>query len=359
LQQVEQRAAELDATITAIADGLVTNDHTGRVMHANAAANRILRYQPTECELAIPERIPALHVTKPDGTPYTPDETPAIRALHGEASTGTIMVVHRPHRTVWVSVSAAPIRAANRITGAIVTFTDITHQYELQEQMENFIHMVSHDLRTPLTVIKGYASLLDDPTVDNNKQIIRQSAKAIMRGVTRMNTMVEDLHMVTRLEGGQLQLQPRPVVLQEYVPALLTGNMSVLATDRFHFDISADLAPVLADEARLERILINLLTNAQKYAVSGTPIAVRARQTGEEVTVSVMDRGQGIHPDDIPLLFNRFYRAKGERRAEGIGLGLYITRLLVEAHGGRIWVESAIGEGSTFFFTLPTAPASM
>jgi signal transduction histidine kinase len=260
-------------------------------------------------------------MTKPDGTPYTPDETPAIRALHGEASTGTIMVVHRPHRTMWVSVSAAPIRVANRITGAIVTFTDITHQYELQEQMKNFIHMVSHDLRTPLTVIKGYASLLSDFMANGEEQNIRPSVEAMVRGVTRMNTMVEDLQMVTRLEGGQLQLQPRPVVLQEYVPALLTGNTSVLATDRFHFDISADLAPVLADEARLERILINLLTNAQKYAVSGTPIAVRARKTGEDVTVSVMDRGQGIHPDDVPHLLIVSTGPKGNAvpRASGWG----------------------------------------
>jgi len=98
---------------------------------------------------------------------------------------------------------------------------------------------------------------------------------------------------------------------------------------------------------------MNLLTNAQKYSTPETPIRVQARKEGDTIAIHVIDHGQGIHPDDLPQLFDRFYRAKGERRAEGIGLGLYITKLLVEAHGGTIDVVSEVGKGSTFSFTLP------
>jgi signal transduction histidine kinase len=111
-------------------------------------------------------------------------------------------------------------------------------------------------------------------------------------------------------------------------------------------------SPLSADYNRLERILTNVLSNALKYSDPGTPVWVRARQTGHEVEVAITDQGYGIAPDDLSRLFERFYRAK-ETRAEGIGLGLYITKQLVEAHGRRIWVESEVGKGSTFTFTLP------
>ncbi len=149
-----------------------------------------------------------------------------------------------------------------------------------------------------------------------------------------------------------MRLNLQPLVLSAYLPEFLTRNATALANDRILLEVPDDLPPVPADEARLERVLLNLLSNAQKYSAPETPIYLRVRQ-GSELTVAVIDQGLGIHPDDLPHLFERFYRARSERRAEGIGLGLYITRLLVEAHGGQIEVESALGKGSTFRFTLP------
>ena len=161
--------------------------------------------------------------------------------------------------------------------------------------------------------------------------------------------------MPARLEGSQLQMKLQAVKLAEYLPAFLARTGGVLTAGRIIVEVPADLAPVLADDARLERILLNLLTNAEKYSAPGTPIRIQVRQLETEMSISVIDQGRGIHPDDLPHLFDRFYRAKGERRVEGIGLGLYISKLLVEAHGGRIRVESEVGKGSTFTFTLPIA----
>jgi len=129
----------------------------------------------------------------------------------------------------------------------------------------------------------------------------------------------------------------------------------VLETDRIRLDVSDALPTVSADYNRLERIIANLLSNALKYSDPGTPVVIRASQVDGSIEIAISDQGNGIPAEDVPHLFDRFYRAKGARKAEGIGLGLFISKALVETHGGRIWVESELGKGSTFSFTLPVA----
>jgi signal transduction histidine kinase len=131
--------------------------------------------------------------------------------------------------------------------------------------------------------------------------------------------------------------------------------VGVIDTGRINVEIPEGLPKVSADPDRLERILVNLASNAIKYSSPESDVLIRAESNDAEVIVSIADRGIGVHPEDISHLFERFYRAKGARKAEGLGLGLFITRLLVEAHGGRLWVESELGKGSVFYFTLPLA----
>jgi PAS domain S-box-containing protein len=223
----------------------------------------------------------------------------------------------------------------------------------LLAQMKTFVHMISHDLRVPLTIIQGHVGILQDSLAHNDEQSIKDSADAIEQGVKRMDLMISDLMEVARLEGGQVRLALHPLPLKAYLTDLLTRTAAVLPTERIRLLLADGLPPVVADEARLERILMNLFTNAKKYSAPATPIDVHAHLEGETLAISVSDHGPGIHPDDRLHLFDRFYRAQGERHAEGIGLGLYITKLLVEAHGGQIWVTSEVGVGSTFTFTLP------
>jgi len=170
-----------------------------------------------------------------------------------------------------------------------------------------------------------------------------------------MNAMIGDLVDAARLEGGQLRLNQQPLSLPAFLPEFLARNAAMLAGDRIFVDMTPSLPAVDVDESHLERILINLLSNAQKYSAPETPIRIHAREAGEMIAFSITDHGQGIHPEDLPHIFERFYRVKSERRAEGIGLGLYITRLLVEAHCRCIRVESEAEIGSTFTFTLPIA----
>ena len=168
-----------------------------------------------------------------------------------------------------------------------------------------------------------------------------------------MNGMIQDLVDSARAEAGKLQLQREAVDLCAYLTDFLARLRLSLEVERIIIEVPGDVPPVSADYARLDRIFTNIITNALKYSSPDTPITVRAQRQGDMVLVAIIDRGRGIAPEDVPHLFERFYRAKREHGTEGIGLGLYITRTLVEAHGGHIRVESQIGKGSTFSFTLP------
>lgn len=347
--------AELAATMASLADGLVVFNSAGEVVRMNDAASQLLQYS---CADPVPfiEHLRMLQIEHLDGTPYPQEELPAQRALRGETINGALMVLHHPERIFWVLVSAAPILMPDgQQLGAVTTYSDITPLHDLQEQ-QLLLHLVSHDLRTPLSIISGYAQLVEGhlEKIAANP-IILDGLRAIQRGVKRMTVMIDDLTEMARVEGGQLQLATKKIVMVDYLQALLLRSATVFDRSRIHLKTTANLPPVLADEDRLERIMTNLISNALKYSAPDTPVLVLVALRHDEVVVSVIDQGRGIPPHDIPHLFQRFYRAKSVRKTDGIGLGLYITKQLVEAHGGRLWVKSEVGKGSTFSFVLPRA----
>lgn len=359
LSEVQRRVAELDATLNSIADGLIIYSPKGEILLDNAAARQLLDGILLEEEYGgdFPQWI-GQHGRTPNGALLPPHDIPAARAVRGETVIGEVLVFrHKDGTDTWLSVTAAPIRQRDdTIIGVVGTYTDITALHELQEQQKALIHVVSHDLRAPLTIIKGYVQLLEELlTQQEIDGVVTQGLRAMDLGIERMNAMIQDLVDAARAEGQQFALRRESVDLRAYLADLLQRSAIAMETARIHLDLPNDLPPVSADCHRLERIIFNLLTNALKYSDPGTPVYMRARHSDGEVVVSITDQGWGIAPDDLPHLFERFYRAKGARKAEGVGLGLYITRILVEAHGGRIWVESETGKGSTFSFTLPVA----
>ncbi len=356
--EAEQRAAELDATLAAVPNGLAIYGPHAEIIRLNAAAERILGFSAAERALPLAERAAALRVELPGGKPLAFEDIPVVRALRGETVENLIGTTRRRDgTTLWVSVSAAPISAGDgRRLGAIVTLTDITLLHELQEQREDLLRAVSHDLRNPLTTVQLQAQrllqILDRTGVMGGPE--RHAAEAIIIGARRMNTMIQDLVETARLEAGRLELSLQPVDLRAFVLDLLERQAEMLEVGRIRLVAPEVLPPVRADPDRLERILVNLLSNALKYSQPGTEVTVTLRVQDGQVVTAVSDRGPGIAPEDLPHIFERYYRArKGKARPEGLGLGLYITRGLVEAHGGRIWVESRVGEGSAFSFTLP------
>jgi len=355
LGQAERHDAAAHAILAAMTDGVIVINTAGEITLMNAAAERLLGYTPDMRAMSVAERVARLDIIGEDGKPMTADDAPISRALHGEHLCNVVFAHRYPDRTVWMSAGAAPITGLDGgLLGAVLTLTDISNEHARREQQSTFLHMVSHDLRVPLTIILGHqqmlAQLCEQAQVNGAAQA---SLDAIARASQRMNVMIEDLVEAARLEGGQLRLSPHPVALRAYLDELLSRAEGMLATERITLELADDLPPIHADVDRLDRIVINLLSNALKYSAPDTPVLLRAQSAGAKVAVTVRDRGEGIPPDVLSHLFERFYRAPEGRKAEGIGLGLYITRLLVEAHGGEITVESTVGEGSAFTFTLP------
>jgi len=255
----------------------------------------------------------------------------------------------------WHLSRGVPVRdEQGRIVKWYGTATDITQLHHLQEQLQDMIRTISHDLRAPLAIMQGHLQLLGESMGSHpHTEPERESIRSVEYAVRRMNSMIQDLIDTARLEGGQLRLDRKAVTLQTYLSDLLKHAAAAMETDRIQLELPTDLPPVFADNNRLERIVLNLLSNALKYSDPGTPVQLRAQCRDGEVMIKISDQGRGIPPEDLPHLFERFYRAAGTRKVEGTGLGLYITKMLVEAHGGRIWVESEAGKGSTFCFTLP------
>jgi len=359
LREAQRRTAELDVVISSIADGLVIYGPAGEIVRMNSAAEEVLGYSPDERAKPLEERAELVRVETTDGEPFPEEDLPVARALRGETVQGVIEAVHpKPDRTVWLSVSSAPIRAVDgRLLGAVTTFTDITAQHELQEQREDFIRTISHDLRSPLTIVQGHAQFLQLTLGKSSLgSAAQRSLDVIVASARHMNNMIRELVDSVRLESGQLTLNPRPVDLLQAVLDLRERLSGVAEAERIQVESPDDLPSVSADPDRLERILTNLLTNSLKYSAPGSQVTVALAPTDGEVVVSVSDQGPGIAPEDLPHLFERFYRGNHSHDGrEGLGLGLYITKGLVEAHGGRIWAESRVGEGSTFSFTLPVA----
>ena len=334
LAEVQRRAAELDATISAISDGLIITDASADIVRMNEAALRILGIDAGFASGPEKERSLLLG-----------EGSPVDRALHGELVRGLRLRIRRPdgqHRDLLVS--ARPIREAEGdIRGAVMTFADITPIMELQEQREDLLRTVSHDLRSPLAGVYGQAQLLERRLAHGAPaEKLRESVTWILRGAQRMNTLIGDLVDSARSEHGELRLVCRPIDLEGALREYLRKRSATMDTDRIRVEITEPVPPVLADQDRLERILHNLLSNALKYSDLGTPITVSIRQEGSEVVTSIADRGRGIAPEELAHLFQRYFCGTIAGRREGLGLGLYITRLLVEAHGGRIWAQSEL-----------------
>ena len=296
-------------------------------------------------------------ILRPDGSAIPLEELPLSRALQGEVVVGSEVLVRRPDgRETTTLVNAAPVvDARGEVAGAVALFTDV-EPLKLERLREEFVSVVAHDLRAPISVISGYADLLS--RLDESRGAPpdeRKAVESIRVSVRRLNRMVEDLLDASRIEARRLRLERQLLDPVDLVRDVLGRLSELLSPHPVRLSVTGPPTKVMADPTRIEQVLTNLLTNAAKYSPPEAEITVEVRGGPDEVVVSVTDRGAGIPAEDLPRLFSRFYRSKAAGLAEGLGLGLYIARGLVEAHGGRIWVKSEVGKGSVFSFALPAA----
>jgi two-component system phosphate regulon sensor histidine kinase PhoR len=240
--------------------------------------------------------------------------------------------------------------------GCLLLIQDLTELRKLETVRRDFIANLSHELRTPIASLKALGETLRDGAIEQ-PSVARDFLDKINLEVDRLAQMVQEMGELSRIESGEAPLQKAPVNVTDVV-ARAVERLKAQA-DRAGLRLEAQVAPDLprvpADEARMEQVLVNLIHNAIKFTSSGGLITVTARADGGKLVVAVSDTGVGIPEDDLPRVFERFYKADRARAGGGTGLGLAIAKHVVEAHGGRIWVESVEGKGSTFSFTLPLA----
>jgi len=356
LRSVQEERDRISALVNSIQDEVWFADTNGQFTLANPSALREFALK-AGVEVDVAQFAASLEVLRPDGAPRPVEESPPLRALKGEIIREEEEIIRTPvnGELRYRQVSAAPVKdTEGHIIGSVSVAHDITPLHELRERERRYLYTLAHNLRVPATIIKGNLELLlEELQPADQAKPYRYLLDALRIGLHRMNTMIDDFYLVTDLEEGTFALTPGAVAPAPFLRELLERAGDGLERARIFLDLPADLPPVLADAEYLRTILLRLLENAQKFSELETPIRVTARRRDDEVVISVIDQGIGIAAEDLPNLFDRFYRVARIRRAEGTGLGLHIAKRLVEAHGGRIWVESEEGKGSVFSFTLP------
>ncbi len=273
-----------------------------------------------------------------------------VEELTGEVEVGTV-------RRRNFSVTAAPVRAAGA-NGAVLVLHDITELRRLERVRRDFVANVSHEFKTPLTAIQGFAETLLSGALDDTANR-RRFVEIIREHAWRLARLTDDLLKLSRIEAGRLELEMRPIRVEALVNGCIeTARLKAEGKGlQIHVDLHENAPPVWGDGAQLGEVLQNLVDNALQYTPSGGKIDVLARANGTEVVFTVIDTGIGIPESDLERIFERFYRvdAARSREAGGTGLGLAIARHIIDAHSGRIWVESAVGQGSRFHFSVPIA----
>ena len=354
LHEVQLQRARVEAIVNSTASAIIYVDAASGQVQANPAARQIFGHP------FVPEDGPTQYLVQlfhPDGRPFTLDELPSHRALQGRASVQEELFVVQPNQErIPVLASTAAVRSSDGHTvGAVVALQDITALKEVERLREEWTSIIAHDLRQPISVILGYAGLFE---LDESASPVQHREIAhIIASAQNLNKMIEDLLDVSRIEARRLALQRQTIDLPMLV-AMVVERAIVVTTDH-QLDLYVDgaVAPVLADPGRIEQVLGNLLANATKYGDPNSLITVAVRQRDDTAIVSVTNHGAGIPPEGISRIFNRFYRTAEARngRTVGVGLGLYIAKGIVEAHQGQIWVESTLGQTTTFSFTVPLA----
>jgi signal transduction histidine kinase len=289
------------------------------------------------------------------------DQMPSVRALNGESFSGyTIWIGADQARRRAHSASARPMFDEDgNFEGAVLAYHDVTDLMEALKVKEEFVASVSHELRTPLTSIIGYLDLAQDHEAELPDDVNNYLGIAT-RNAARLLMLVTDLLSTAQAEGGALRLSPRPTDLSEVVRHCLANarHRAEQACVEVLAEIT-DVSTLLADPDRLGQVVDNLLSNSIKYTPAGGAIHLSLEQLGDDVLLTVSDTGIGIGDQEQASLFTKFFRARGaeERAIPGVGLGLVITKAIVEAHGGSIELESAEGVGTSVRVRLSTQPA--
>jgi PAS domain S-box-containing protein len=352
LRESEQRWS---TTLESIGDAVIATDATGKITFMNAIAEKLTGW--TLYESSTKQVTEVFNIIN-EKTRQVVDN-PVVRVLREGAIVGLAnhtVLVRKDGSEIPIDDSGAPIKDLTGVTrGVVLVFRDVTERRKVDQLKDEFIGMVSHELRTPLTIITGAVKTAMDERI--SPEDLRELLQEADSGAESLAGILDNLLELSRYQAGRLTLDKKLITISEIARKTVDNVQQLYTARKVVLDISKDLPPILIDPVRIERIISNLVENAFKYSATGSEVRIFARQENRSLLVGVIDHGEGIAPELQARLFEPFGRLAPTSRIKGVGLGLIVCKRLVEAHGGRIWVESKPGEGSTFLFTIPGGKA--
>jgi len=352
--EVNREKQRIDAMLNSTADGILILNPDHSIERTNAAFARMYGLSQNELQcmdhgevvqwINPPHGI-TLDKAEAGGWPLSPQ---AHLYVEGD--------LQRPggQPPLPVGITYAPLLASEgTLINTIATVRDITRFRQADELKSEFISIVSHELKTPVALIKGYVSTLRREDVDWDGEVMDDSLKVIEEEADRLTGLIENLLDASRLQAGGMELKRTDIAMYQLAARLAERFQTQTDAHDIMVDIPEDFPVVMGDETRIEQVLSNLISNAIKYAPGGE-IHITGQTLPDQVIICVTDEGPGIAVGDLPHIFDRFYRAREtSRKTKGAGLGLYLARAVVEAHGGRMWADPKTEKGTRICFSLP------
>jgi len=352
--QVSQEKWRMDALLDSAADGILILSADHHIERCNPAFARMLGVPLDSVRGALHSDVIrwvkhkdglSLEEAEAGGWPLTPNAT-----LYTEGDLERTGNLPLP-----VGVTYAPlVNSDDNLVNIIATVRDISRFREAEELKSTFISVVSHELKTPVALIKGYVSTLRREDASWDRKIVQDSLQVIEEEADRLTDLIENLLDASRLQAGALAINKSDLALDVLAERIAERFRTQTSLHSIQVNFPPNFPVISGDEERISQVFTNLLSNAIKYSPDGGEIRLTGETRPNYVIVCVSDQGPGIAPDDIPHVFDRFYRSSdASRKTKGAGLGLYLARAVIEAHEGRIWIDPKPGDGARICFSLP------
>jgi PAS domain S-box-containing protein len=352
-RSVQELTRKLELILHSIDEGLFSVDRELRLLTFNPAAEKILGWREEE----VVGRSCAEIFREEDGS-FSYQEELLSEAMRKAQPVNSVKeghpVINKDGQRIFIASSVAPLlNPDGQVVGAMVAFRDVSAEIELDHMKSGFISMVSHELRSPLSHIIASTELMRDTDLSSAQQ---EDLLGIMHDQSnRLNKFVARILDVSLLEAGTVKAEQRPVALKPMLEQMIEVFEMRANTHRFELTVPEEPTIVVGDESKLQTILDNLLENAVTYSPKDSRVSIEVSDGDKEVVISIIDEGIGIPAMQLGKIFERFHRVNvgDDQEQYGYGLGLYISKRLIEMQGGSIWVESEVGRGSRFCFSLP------
>ncbi len=379
-RDAEHERQRLELIIGSMAEGLLITNAQGAITSLNSSAQQLFVQAEVDLEQKSPTPLRQLATTT--NVTWLSDLAEIVdQALAGNIVMHKELIAGNAGETVplTLSISAAPLygagQAVSRPIGVVAVLNDITSNKQVEKLKDEFVSIVSHELRTPLTAIKGYTQHLirrierrlrearqkqrsTGPLAELPESYDLRSLNIVQSETEHLERLVNDLLDLSRVQWGELNLQYTSFYLADVLAERVRLAQVSAENHTIFLDIQVQDSKIVADQLRIGQVFGNILDNAIKFSPPGRQVTVKLQEQDDEYLVSVIDQGIGVSPDYFEHIFERFYRVRNiaSRQYSGIGMGLFVARAIVEAHGGHIGFSSNQGTGSTFYFLLPRAP---